>query len=230
MDNYDNAIAYIKEQEATNISYVKVGDANQNLIVSFAGNAHSGFARKTSLMKLKYQRNNFDVLYLRNLNKWYIGGLKGIGKNINHTIEFLKKEFAKYDKVCCIGGSAGGYAGLLFGSLLNINKVIALIAQTDLQYCVDNLSDGHLGKQNLIKRLKQCPVTWSKYNKISNVLNNNVSYNVFYKGDNNCQENWDLVLHGDHHYDEIKQYPNISKFNSKDDDIPLIEEFLEETL
>ena len=77
-------------------------------------------------MKLKYERNDFDVLYLRNQNKWYLGGLNGIGKNINHTIAFLKKEFAKYDKVICIGNSAGGYASLLFGSLLKVNKVIAI--------------------------------------------------------------------------------------------------------
>ena len=66
MDNYDNAIAYIEEQEATEISYVKVGDNSKNLIVSFAGNSKPYFQRKTSLMTLKYERNDFDVLYLRN--------------------------------------------------------------------------------------------------------------------------------------------------------------------
>ena len=229
MDNYKNTMEYIEEQEATNISYVKIGNNSKNLIVSFAGNAHEGFARKTSLMELKYKRNDFDVLYLRNFNRWYIGGLNGIGKNINHTIAFLKKEFAKYDKVYCIGGSAGGYASLLFGSILNVNEVITINAQTDLQYCVDNLSGNGNGKTGLMERAKECPATWSKYNKISNVLNNNVSYNVYYKGNNNWQENWDLVLHGDYHYDEIKHFPNVSKFNSMDDVIPLIEKFLEET-
>jgi len=229
MDNYENAMQYINEQEATNISYVKIGNNSKNLIVSFAGNLHNGFARKTSLMELKYERNDFDVLYLRNQCKWYLGGLNGIGKNINHTITFLKKEFALYNKVLCIATSAGGYASLLFGSLLKVNKVITFNAQTDLQYCVDNLPDGQkLGKQNLINRSKQCPATWSKYNKISNVLNNNVSYNVYYKGDNNLPKNCHLVFHGDYHYDQIKHFPNVSKFNSKDDDIPLIEKFLEE--
>jgi len=228
MVNYENAMQYINEQETTDISYVKVGDGNKKLIVSFASNGTPYFQRKTSLMKLKYKRNDFDVLYLRNLFGWYIGGLNRIGKNINHTIAFLKKEFAKYDKVYCIGGSAGGYASLLFGSLLNVSKVIATEAQTDLQYCVDNLSGNGNGKTNLMKRSKECPATWSKYNKISNVLDDNVSYNVFYKGNNNCLENRDLVLHGDHHYDEIKNFPTVSKFNSMDDVIPLIEKFLEE--
>ena len=231
MVNYEDAIKYINKQEATNISYVKIGNNNKKLIVCFASNGpprKDFFQRKTSLMKLKYERNDFDVLYLRNQNKWYLGGLKGIGKNINHTLAFLKKEFFNYDKVLCTGGSAGGYASLLFGSLLKVNCVITIDAQTDLQYCVDNLPDGGIGEQNLIARSKECPATWSKYNKIVNVLNNNVSYNVYYKGDEEAKHDSDLVLHGDHHYDEIKSFPSVSKINSGGP-IPLIEKFLEET-
>ena len=228
MVNYENAIAYIEKQETTDISYVKIGNNNKNLIVSFAGNAHEGFARKTSLMELKYERNDFDVLYLRNQNKWYIGGLNRIGKNINHTKAFLKKEFAKYDKVLCIGNSAGGYASLLFGSILNVNEVITINAQTDLQYCVDNLPDSgfvYRGKQNLIKRAKQCPATWNKYNKIVNVLNKDVTYNMFYKGAQKIRRKQDFVLHGDYHYDQIKSFPSVTKIR----DVPcLINEFLNE--
>ena len=219
MVNYDNAIQYIEQQEATEISYVKIGNGNKKLIVTFGSNQHDGFDRKKSLMELKYERNNFDVLYLRNQYKWYLGGLNGIGKNINHTIAFLKKEFAKYDQILCVGSSAGGYASLLFGSLLNVNFAIAINAQTDLQYCVDNI-DPHnnhqrIQKQNLIKRSKQCPVTWSKYNKIVNVLNGNVLYNVFYKGDANSNNPYDLVVHGDYHYEQIKSFPNVTKVQAK---------------
>jgi hypothetical protein len=228
MVNYENAMKYINKQETTDISYVKIGNDNKKLIVSFTGNGNPYFQRKTSLMKLKYKRNDFDVLYLRNEDKWYLGGLNGIGKNINHTIAFLKKEFTKYDKVLCIGISAGGYASLLFGSLLNVNCVAATVAQTDLQYCVDNLPDKLSEKQNLINRSKQCPATWSKYNKIVNVLNDVVSYNVYYKGDDVCKKPRDFVLHGDYHYDQIKDFPTVSKLDSKNMFQP-IEEFLEET-
>ena len=231
MVNYDNAIQYIETQEASDISYVKIENNNKKLIVSFASNSHDGFERKSSLMKLKYERNDFDVLYLRNRRRWYLGGLNGIGKNINCTIAFLKREFAKYDKVMCVGNSAGGYASLLFGSILNVNEVTTINAQTDLQYVKNKLN-----QPNLINRSKQCPVTWSKYNKIVNVLNNDVSYDVFYNGDDfwkmwsESEDNvGPLVLHGDYHYDEIKHFPNVSKFNSKRDIIPLIEKFLEET-
>ena len=222
---------YIETQEATEISYVKVGDNNKKLIVSFSSNGvpeKDFFQRKRGLMELKYKRNDFDVLYLKNQNKWYLGSLKGIGKNINHTIAFLRKEFAKYDKVLCIGNSAGGYASLLFGSLLKVNNVIAFRPQTDLQYLVDNLPKNiclklaekgltHAvcqGRKNLIKRAKECPATWSKYNKIVKVLNENVIYDVAFKGDENCEDGLqDLVLHGDYHYDQIRSFPAVSKFD-----------------
>ena len=229
MNNYENAMSYIEAQEATEISYVEVGDNNKKLIVSFGSNAHTGFDRKTSLMELKYQRNDFDVLYLRNQYKWYLGGLSGSGKNITHTTAFLKKKFSKYDKVLCTGFSAGGYAGLLFGSILNVNKVNVIDAQTDLQYCTTNLSDTDQGKQNLIKRSKQCPATWIKYSKIANVLNVNVSYDVFYRGDDNLKKGIrDVFLHGNYHYDLIKEFPTVNKRCHTKSVITLINQFLEE--
>ena len=60
-----------RNYEATDIAYVKVGNNSKNLIVSFASNNHDGFDMKTSLMELKFKRNDFDVLYLRNRGYWY---------------------------------------------------------------------------------------------------------------------------------------------------------------
>ena len=214
MNNYENAMRYIEIMETTDISFVKVGNQNKKLIVSFASNARPTkdfFQRKASLMQLKFQRNDFDILFLRNQQQWYLGGLNGMGKNINHTSAFLKKEFSNYDKVLCIGASAGGYASLLFGSLLNVDVVIAINPQTDLKYCIDNLSPRHDGAKNLIKRAKQCPTTWRKYNKLSNVLSNKVSCNVILTSvdeDLKTRSNVELVLHGAYHYEQIKHLSN----------------------
>jgi hypothetical protein len=212
MDNYESAMQYIETQEATKISYVKVGEDNKKLIVCFASNHHLGFERKTSLMEHKYKKNNFDVLYLRNRLGWYLGGLNGIGKNMTHTIAFLRKQFANYDKVLSIGTSAGGYASLLFGSLLKVNEVIAINPQTDLQYCIDNMFTEQQAWINLCNKTES--VAWKKYNKIADVLNDEVSYNVFCKGSENCIHTQDLALHGDYHYDQIKYFPSLSKLET----------------
>lgn len=215
-NNYEDAMRYIETQEATEISYVKVGNNNKNLIVSFAGNAHEGFARKSSLMKLKYERKDIDVLYLRNQNKWYLGGLKEIGKNINHTIAFLKKEFAKYDNVITIGISAGGYASILFGSECNANTVIAQTPQTDLEYSIanclptktefesDELNCGiyeptlaSLGESKIIPF-----ENFNKYKNLRNVINSITKYYI------RCEDNFH-GNHGKHHCENISEFENV---------------------
>lgn len=216
MNNYANAIKYIGEQESTEISFVKVGQGAKKLIVSFASNEHSGFERKSSLMKLKYECNNFDVLYLRNHGKWYLGGLSGIGKNINHTIAFLKKEFNKYDDVITVGSSAGGYASILFGSECNANTVIAYIPQTDLEYAIANCSPTKTKfKSDKLKCVIEEPtlaslgqskiITFKSFNKYKNlrkVITPKTNYYVM------CQ-NDDHGNHGNHHCENLSDFENI---------------------
>ena len=207
---YKTALRYLNNQEKTDISYAKIGEENKKLIVSFASNGKitkDYFQRKLSLLELKYNENNFDILYLRNQNKWYLQGLNGIGENINHTISFLKKEFSKYDKVLCTGYSAGGYASLLFGSLCNAHSVVAIDSQTDLDYLTNFQS---AWSHELRMKKKQCPTTWIKYNKIKNVLNSNVLYFVSNKRNKDAEHEQDKILHGDYHYDQIKNFPSVS--------------------
>lgn len=210
MINYNNELTRINNQEISNIAYCKVGEHSENLIVCFASNAHDGFERKKSLLDLKYNKKyNIDILYLRNRRKWYLGGLPGIGKNIIHTKSFLKNIFRNYNKVVCTGGSAGGYASLLFGSLLQVDSVVAMDAQTDLNYLIDKLSPKNHQMMDFQKRKKECPVSWNKFSKIKNVINDQVNYYVYFNGGND-------VLHGLHHYDRIKDFSSVNRIDQND--------------
>ena len=60
---------------------------------------HYGFERKSSLLTLQEDRGDFDILYLRNKDKWYLGKLKGIGTNINHSLSFFKKKLKNMIKL-----------------------------------------------------------------------------------------------------------------------------------
>jgi len=216
MDNYENAMKHIETQEASDISYVKIGDNNRKLIVCFASNQHHGFAPKSSVMKLKYERNDFDVLYLRNAVKWYLGGLKGIGKNINCTIAFLKREFAKYDTILCTGSSAGGYASILFASVCNADMCIAYIPQTDLEYAIanclptktefesDELKCGideptlaSLGESKIISF-----ESFNKYKNLRNVINSITKYYI------HCEDTFN-GNHGKHHCENLSDFENV---------------------
>ena len=232
MDNYEDAIKCINDIESTDTSFFKISHNNKTLIISFAGNAHVGFERKSSLIQLKYQRNDFDLLFLRNYRKWYLGGLNKIGKNINHTISFLKKEFVKYNKIICIGSSAGGYASILFGSLLNANYIIGIGPQIDLEYTLKNLPKKMKpglrdATDNLIARKKQCKKTWKKYNKLNDIINEISIYYINHLRTRNRLPLIEKVLHGEYHYNLIKDFPNVNKLNSKQNVLPLIIELLD---
>ncbi len=64
----------------------------------------------------------------------YHSGIKDKTTNIPETVEYLKNEMRLYKRVIFIGVSSGGYAALLFGSLLNVSNVIAFIPQTILRH------------------------------------------------------------------------------------------------
>lgn len=210
MKSKEDALKYIQQQEETDISFVKVGETSKHLVVSFGHNGHDGFAQKTSLVDLMFKRNDFDLMYFRNRAKWFLGGLKGIGKNITHTTAFLKKQFADYDKVICTGFSSGGYASILFGSLLEVNSVIAINPQTDLEF-IHKSSQTHL--TSLVRR---CTKTYQAYHNLRAVLNEKVNYICWSDGDENLDGDEDFVLHCDHHLQNVQDFPTINKVTEGD--------------
>ena len=79
------------------------------------------------------QYKNLSKVFIRDINQaWYHKGLTGISEEIATTLDYIKQitKEKTYTKIIFIGNSAGGYAALLFGNLLNINKVIAFAPQT----------------------------------------------------------------------------------------------------
>lgn len=55
---------------------------------------------------------------------------EGISTSIEETTLYLQEKIKPYKYIYFLGVSAGGYAAILFGSLLNITSVIAFIPQT----------------------------------------------------------------------------------------------------
>jgi hypothetical protein len=213
MNCFDDAIDYIESEEKTDTSFVKIFTNSKNLVVSFNGNAHKGFGRKTSLMDLKYnKRYDIDVLYMRNYFGWYLNSMQNIGEKIDNTIEFLKDIFNSYERVVCTGSSAGGYASLLFGSLCNVNSVIAFVPQTNLDYIADKC------QTKLLLKSKSEMTDWNNYSNISNILNSDVNYyfkfnNKYWRkvADENQNENL-FILHDEniHFPTSIKNHPKVS--------------------
>lgn len=220
MGSLSEMIHCIEDQESTDISYVKIGKGNKRLIVEFASNSHDGFEKKSSLMKLKAEYNNFDVLYLRNRGRWYLGGLTGIGKNINDTIAFLIKEFSKYEDVITIGYSAGGYASILYGSICSATTVVAVQPQTDLEYSIANclpvktefesdamrcgIVEPALAKQGESKIIPR--EVYHKYKNLKKVIDPTINYYMA------CQNN-NHGNHGKHHCENLSDFKCVNILN-----------------
>mgnify|MGYP000246397858 CR=1 FL=1 len=110
--------------------------SSKTLIVSFAGHGlkYGGVPRIEFATFLKHHFPHIDAQFYVDYNcKSYHQGIQGVSKNIEETVEHLKHKFENYDGVICLGASAGGYAAILFGSLLNVDSVIAFIPQTILK-------------------------------------------------------------------------------------------------
>lgn len=105
------------------------------LIVTFGGIAKKldGILPFEFLNFLSKNMPKYDMQFYIDLHgQWYNKGLLGITTTIDETVEYLRTEIKDYKKVYFIGNSCGGYAAILFGSLLNITAVIAFAPQTKI--------------------------------------------------------------------------------------------------
>lgn len=165
---------------------------SQTLIVSFAGhNLKYGIVPKIEFSNfLNKHFSHIDTQYYVDSNcKCYHNGIEGITNNIDETVDYLKDKFKNYERVICLGTSAGGYAALLFGSLLKVDTVIAFIPPTILRR----------------KTLDE------KYRDIKPYINTKTKYHLF--GDISLRD--ENNSHHISHCERISMFPNvhITKFN-----------------
>jgi len=98
---------------------------------------------------------NSKKLYLRDLNNswWQCGfsGLKGYG--VEALLKFLEVSIKESEakKVIFLGTSMGGYGALLFGNLLKVDYVVAIVEQS-------YISEDRIEKFNLSNLYRQCNI------------------------------------------------------------------------
>lgn len=81
---------------------------------------------------------NDNKLFVRDFHQcWYHKGLDGISHNIESTAVYLQKEIKAIDpkKLCFVGNSMGGYAAMLFSTLIGYGNAIAFAPQTFISPC-----------------------------------------------------------------------------------------------
>ena len=156
------------------------------LIVAFSGYSQmlGGIQPFEFMNFLKSNFTNCDLLFVKDsYSSAYHKGIKGISTDIPSTKEYLKNKIKGHTSVLFLGISGGGYASLLFGSLLSIHTVIAFIPPTVL-YKDDKDPE---------------------YSDIKKHINNVTLY--FLYGDLNVKDFYDP--HHISHCDRIGEFPNV---------------------
>ena len=170
-------------------SFYKINVTNSDtLIVSFAGHGKM-FGGIQKFEFVNFLEKNFKQFSLhfyidKHVNSYH-QGIFGITNDIDETVVYLKNEIKDYKNVVFLGVSSGGYAAILFGSLLNINYVLAFVPQTIRH-----------GKNNCITE---------KYRDISKYINDVTKYyvcgNTSITDPNDC--------HHISHCDRISHHSNV---------------------
>lgn len=105
------------------------------LIISFGGQDQRwGQIRRFEF--LRFLSHHFPHLHrhfhLDSFSSCYHKGIDGHSASVDETVEYLRRLIRGYRSVYCIGVSSGGYAAILFGSLLQATGVLAFIPPTRL--------------------------------------------------------------------------------------------------
>ena len=145
---------------------------------------------------------SLDVHFYVDCNRcWYAKGLEGITTNVDETVEYLKTK--KHKKNIFLGNSAGGYAAILFGSLLEVDRVIAFHPQSNLTTIPSQVS-----KHQHVDR---------KYMKLDQYINDITDYRI-YGHDKGGVDHPDDEIHHSRQLDFLTDLgkPNVSRFVMKD--------------
>ena len=120
--------------ETTNLNFLTDFNGHKYLLVAFGG-LQQGLEIPVFEFFNSISDIPCDKVFLRDFNQaWYH---KGVDDELDHSDKvtyYLKKIISenKYDKVCFLGNCMGGYAAILFGSILNVDCVISFVPQSFL--------------------------------------------------------------------------------------------------
>ncbi len=121
-----------EEIEKTDKGILEDFQNRKNLLVSFGG-ISQGLGIPLFEFFNSISDIDCDKVYLRDFKQaWYQKGVDNQIDSIIKVNEYLGEiiKTKKYEKVCFMGNSMGGYAAILFGTMLNVDKVISFSPQS----------------------------------------------------------------------------------------------------
>jgi pimeloyl-ACP methyl ester carboxylesterase len=178
---------------------------SKTLLVAFGGIRVNSIKSPFEFLNILKDNQTTDKIFIRDIHQvWYQKGLADDIQNLSDIADYLKNIISskKYTNVVFIGNSMGGYAAILLGTLLGVNKIIAFSPQT------------FIGR---FRRLLNLDRRWRK--QINNVHANAYKQPEYFdlkpvlkKGNNNSSiEIWYCKTHrlDRLHAERLKKAPNV---------------------
>lgn len=136
--------------------------------------------------------------------RYYLSSLKNNTNSFDETIELIKNMTIDrgYKKIIGIGCSAGGYAAILYGNLLNFSKIIAFSPQTVLNDKKETLIGDVYNAPNTCRWLRGLYKDDNNYQKALDLMNYspfNSKIDIHYspRGNKEIDKNHALYLNSD---------------------------------
>lgn len=185
---YENLDNYLIERD----------NSKQNLnicTVYFSSNYIYFPNNKNAFKKSIIDKNRFEWYNIRNQNatkhifirdihkQWYLYGINSEINSIEKVIAFLAEETEGY-KTYFVGSSAGGYASVLMGSLLGVDRIYSYNSQFFLTDLLENSSE--IVDPILFREKENSQI--SKYYKIKSYISDPLK--IFYFHSNKSK--WDV--------------------------------------
>ena len=199
---------------------------NQNFcIIYFSSNDIYYPNTKEEFTKQILERNKFEWyrtriekgekhIFMRDIQKqWYLTGINHKLNSIEKVLDFLKKESEGYN-VVTLGSSAGGFAAVLFGQMLNAELIFSFNGQMEIKSLLKRSSEAI----NPILFREQDNITISQYFELAKFISNPSSIYYFYSN----KSKWDKGQ-----FDYIKKVElNYITFNTNHHGIPFLKSSL----
>lgn len=127
--------------------YVIHRTGSDSLVISFSGMGIAGDGKPVYAFSGLSNRYGVNQILLRDqFQVWFLNGVMGASTNVATTVSFLRELIVDINpsRTLTIGSSAGGFSAMLYGSLLGVDRVIAINPQTLLKRGVECVAHGNL--------------------------------------------------------------------------------------
>lgn len=178
--------SYYKNDLNYKVVYNKDSQCDRSLcVIYFSSNEiyypNTEMSFKNSIVKRdKYEWQNFKFpgafkhIYIRDIQKqWYIDGINSEIDTPEKLWKLIEKETKGY-KIYSIGSSAGGYAAIVYGSLIKAARVYAFNAQLNL---FQTLKNSYPSVDPILYKYKN--EDRAKFYNVDNFLNPGTEYFYF---------------------------------------------------